>query len=101
MAKRIVLYLAPLFALLVGCSDNDTFSTSSSHLLSFDVDTLKLDTAFSTVPSRTYTFWVHNHNDDGLRLTSVRLKKGNQTGFRINVDGTYLDNAMGSMVSDL
>lgn len=101
MAKRIVLYLAPLFALLVGCSDNDTFSTSSSHLLSFDVDTLKLDTAFSTVPSRTYTFWVHNHNDDGLRLTSVRLKKGNQTGFRVNVDGTYLDNAMGSMVSDL
>lgn len=60
-----------------------------------------MDTVFSTVPTSTYTFWVYNRNDDGLRLRQVRLRRGNQTGFRVNVDGTYLDNGMGSMVRDL
>jgi hypothetical protein len=31
----------------------------------------------------------------------VRLKNGNQTGFRVNVDGSYLDNTLGAVVTDL
>lgn len=83
------------------CSDDDSFSTSPSDQLAFSKDTVSLDTVFSTVPSSTYTFWVYNRNDDGLRLRSVRLQRGNQSGFRVNVDGSFLDNATGSVVGGL
>lgn len=101
MMKRISLYLIILLGVLTACSDNDSFTTSRSHLLTFSTDTVKMDTVFSTVGSSTYTFWVFNESGDGIRLNSVRLKGGNQTGFRVNVDGSYLDNTMGSMVTNL
>ena len=86
---------------LTACSDNDSFSTSPSRLLTFSVDTLKMDTVFSNVGSSTYTFWCYNRSGDGIRLSTVRLLNGNQTGFRVNVDGSYLDNTMGSVANDL
>ena len=75
----------------MACTDDDTFSTSRSNVLSFSVDTLKMDTLFSTVPSSTYTFWVKNNSNDGIRIQTVRLERGTQSGFRVNVDGSYLD----------
>ena len=100
MIRRTLFFLSILLG-VVACSDDDSFTTSTSARLTFAKDTLKTDTIFSTVGSRTYDFWVYNHNDDGIRLQSVRLSKGNQTGFRVNVDGTYLDNALGSVVTGL
>ena len=100
--KRIFLYLIILYiGMLTACSDNDSFTTSRSNLLTFSVDTVKMDTVFSTVASSTYTFWVYNYSGDGIRLNTVRLQNGNQTGFRVNVDGSYLDNMLGSVVTDL
>ena len=98
--KRIFYFLM-ILALLVACTDDDNFSSAGGLRLTFSTDTVKMDTVFSMTPSATYTFWVHNDNDDGIRLESVRLAKKNQTGFRVNVDGSYLDNALGSQVSDL
>lgn len=97
--KRIFYFLTLLIC--VACADDESFSTSTGLRLDFSVDTLKLDTVFSRTPSSTYSFWVHNRNNDGLRLQSVRLKRGNQTGYRVNVDGIYLDNANGSQTHDL
>ena len=97
--KRIIYFLTLL--LCVACADDDSFSTSTGLRLDFSADTLKLDTVFSRTPSSTYSFWVHNHNSDGIRLQSVRLKRGNQTGYRVNVDGIYLDNANGSQAQDI
>ena len=102
MMRRIFLYLIIICAcVLAACSDNDSFTTSQSYRLTFSEDTVKMDTVFSNVASSTYTFWVYNRSGDGLRLSSVRLKNGNQTGFRVNVDGSYLDNTLGSVVTDL
>ena len=102
MMKRIFLYLIIIFiGVLTACSDDDSFTTSRSNLLTFSVDTVKMDTVFSTIGSSTYTFWVYNESGDGIRLNTVRLQNGNQTGFRVNVDGSYLDNQMGSVVNDL
>ena len=60
-----------------------------------------MDTVFSRTPSSTYTFWVYNRNDTGIRMDRIRLRRGNQTGYRVNVDGIYLDNANGSQTSDV
>lgn len=98
--KRIFYFLT-ILALCVACQDDDSFSTNSGLKLDFSVDTLSLDTVFSRTPSSTYSFWVHNRNNDGLRMQSVRLRRGNQTGYRVNVDGLYLDNANGSQTNDV
>lgn len=103
MMKRLLFFchIMLVFVVFASCDDNDSFTTNPSSILSFSKDTVSLDTVFSTVPTSTYTFWIYNHNDDGLRLSQVRLARGNQSGFRVNVDGTYLDNTMGSLVRDL
>ena len=98
--KRIFYFFTILLA-LVACEDDDSFSTSTGLRLTFSVDTLQMDTVFSRTPSSTYTFWVHNTNDDGIRLSTVKLRRGNQSGFRVNVDGVYLDNSNGSQTSDV
>ena len=57
----------------------------------FTCDTVRMDTLFAQVPSSTYSFWVHNQSGDGLRLRTVRLERAGQSGFRANVDGTFLN----------
>ncbi len=100
MIKRTLLFLSILTA-LIACKDDDSFTTSPSARLSFSTDTVRMDTVFTTIGSSTYTLWVYNNADDGLRIARTYLKNGNQTGFRVNVDGSYLDNSLGSSVSDL
>ena len=100
---RIVIYcaLCIMHYAFASCEDDDSFSSSNSLRLTFKADTLQMDTVFSRAASSTYVFWVYNNNSEGLRLSSVRLAKGNQTGFRVNVDGSYLDNSNGSQVNNL
>lgn len=98
--KRIFYVLIGVL-LMVACEDDEKFSSGAGMHLDFDKDTLKMDTVFSGTPSSTYAFWVHNRHDSGVRLATVKLKKGNQTGFRVNVDGIYLDNSNGSQISNV
>lgn len=99
--RRHFFYILAVVAALIGCSENDSFTTSRGALLTFSSDTVKMDTVFTGIGSSTYSFWVYNHSGDGIRLNSVRLRNGNQTGFRVNIDGSFLDNSMGSSVNDL
>ena len=77
--------------MLTACTDNDSFSNSAGNRLTFSEDTVRFDTLFSTVPSSTQTFWVRNESNDGIRIVTARLERSNQSGYRVNVDGTYLD----------
>jgi len=91
MIRRLFFFVLAIGSLLTACSDDDTFSTSRSNILSFSADTVRMDTLFSTVPSATYGFWVHNNSGDGIRIQTARLERGGQSGFRVNVDGSFLD----------
>lgn len=97
---RRLFYIFMILAAVVACSDDDDFSAASGYVLTLPSDSLRMDTVFSNVPSSTYSFWVHNRGGKGIRISSVRLEHGNQTGFRVNVDGVYLDNANGSIAHD-
>ena len=97
---RLVIFLLGVMV-WTACEDNDDFTSSPSKLLTFSTDTVKVDTTFSLVPTPTKTLWVYNRSGKGLRCSSVRLLKGNQTGFRVNVDGFYLGASEGYQVSDV
>ena len=101
MKQRQIGWLMAIVILLMACSDDDSFTTSPSNLLTFSVDSVKLDTVFARVPSSTSTFWVYNKSGNGLRCSSVRLAQGNQTGFRVNVDGLYLGATEGFQTSEI
>ena len=101
-AKWLMLVLPLLFVtVLLSCSDDDDFSASPSLRLSFSQDTVALDTVFSQVPTATKTFWVYNRSGHGIRCVNIRLERGNQSGFRVNVDGSYLGASEGFKVSDI
>ncbi len=87
--------IAMLLMTMFACTDDDSFSTSAGLRLTFSEDTISLDTVFSRVPTAAKSFWVFNQSGDGLRCTQVKLEKGNQTGYRVNVDGTFLSSTMG------
>lgn len=101
MDKVKLCFLALLLCVMTGCQDDDSFSTNVSNILSFSADTVKLDTVFSAVPTTTRTFWVHNESGDGIRCTNIRLERGNQSGFRVNVDGVYLGSESGYQASEV
>ena len=86
---------------IMGCADDETFSSSRTDLLSFSADTVSLDTTFSNVPTPTRSFWVYNRSGKSIRCASVRLENGNQTGYRVNVDGSYLGQSSGYQVQDV
>lgn len=91
MIRRLFFFVVTIALLLVACTDNDSFSTASGNRLSFSKDTIRFDTLFSTIPSTTQTFWVRNQSTDGIRIVTARLERGSQSGYRVNVDGTYLN----------
>ncbi len=102
MRKILLLPLAILWTCLwCSCADDDSFTLSPGALLTFSDDTVSLDTVFSRVPTPTKTFWVYNKSGDGIRCPSVYLSEGNQTGFRVNVDGEYLGQGVGYQVHDV
>lgn len=86
---------------MTACNDDDSFSASPANLLTFEKDTVRLDTVFSKIPAATKSIWVYNRSGDGIRCASVKLEHGNQTGFRVNVDGVYLGASAGYQVQDV
>lgn len=95
--------LSPLFAaflplaLFHACDDLETFTTDANALLTFSDDTVKFDTVFSTIGSTTKQLMVYNRNDEGIRISEARLTKAENTPFRVNVDGSYLDPETGAV----
>ena len=96
-----VFHFLLIILLFASCSDDDSFTTSPSNLLTFSMDTVSMDTVFTRVPTSTKSFWVYNKSGDGIRCTTVRLSQGNQTGFRVNVDGEYLGETVGYKTTDV
>lgn len=98
---RIFFFVVLWAAFLSSCANEDSFHSSSDARLSFSVDTLSMDTVFAKVPAATKTFWVYNWSRSGLRCANVRLERGNQTGFRVNVDGIYLGETTGYQTGEV
>lgn len=55
--------------------------------LRFSVDTLLFDTVFTTVGSATRILKVYNDEDQPVQISRVYLEEGDQSKFRLNIDG--------------
>lgn len=81
-ANFIVLVL--LVALFSGCKKDKIFS--KDHL-DFSKDTVLFDTVFTTVGSTTKSFRIYNNNNAKILVEEIELMGGENSPFRINVDG--------------
>ena len=72
---------------LQSCND-DIFETSpSTGELEFSKDTVFLDTVFTNTSSSTRTFKVYNKSNEHISIPSIRVAKGQQSFYRLNVNG--------------
>jgi len=72
---------------LFSCTD-DAFETApSTGELSFSKDTLFLDTVFTNISSSTRTFKVYNKSNQHISIPGIRLGRGDQSFYRLNVNG--------------
>lgn len=83
-----------LYSLLLLCSivlwsscRNDFSTEPSNGRLSFSKDTVYLDTVFSNIGSSTYQLIVYNRSDEDISIPSIQLGKGENSNYRLNVDG--------------
>ena len=75
-----------IFALLGGCKKEHE-SDSNGRMLSFSTDTVAFDTIFTSIGSPTKNLRVYNATNDPLVVSSIRLGGGDNSGFRLNVNG--------------
>ena len=72
---------------LASCRDDFHFEPSSGTELAFSKDTIYLDTIFSNIGSSTYNLRVYNKSNKDIKIPSIRLNKGENSNFRLMVDG--------------
>jgi len=86
--KRILHFLLLISILILWSSCRDDFDFSpSTGSLEFSRDTVYLDTIFNNIGSSTYNLKVYNRSDEDISIPSVRLGQGQNSNYRLNVDG--------------
>ncbi len=61
--------------------------TTPEASLRFSVDTLYFDTVFTELNTITRSFTIHNPHKDFLKISRIRLAKGENSVYRMNLDG--------------
>lgn len=83
-----ILFAALVASGLLGCfPDEFDFTTDTNAKLEFSLDTLRFDTVFTELGSATRPIKIYNRNDKAIRISNISLESGNETRFRMNVDG--------------
>ena len=77
-----------LLATIIFSCKKESFITSPDAKLYTSTDTLSYDTVFTSTGSITKSFKIFNNNNQKLKLARVMLSGGNQSPFKINIDGT-------------
>jgi hypothetical protein len=91
-----LILLLLVFAATWSCRKDVNVSDDPSITLDFSNDSIIFDTVFTTIGSTTQTLMVYNNSDKRVKISNIMLAGGNQSAYRINVDGQA-----GSSFSDI
>ena len=83
----VVAVMAVLLPLCTMSCDSSSYADEHSVRLEFSSDMVCFDTVFTTVGTITQQVKVYNRSASDIELSSVTLKQGRQSRFRLNVDG--------------
>jgi len=82
----LIITILLAWASLAGCK-KDNFLRDPNARIDFSIDTLMFDTVFTTIGTVTKEFRVYNKHNKNLLISSISLAGGQNSAFRINVDG--------------
>ncbi|MCG2612131.1 hypothetical protein LZZ90_11490 [Flavobacterium sp. SM15] len=88
-----------ILTLLSSCRDDFEFESSTGGL-EFSKQTVYLDTVFTNIGSSTYTLKVYNRSDKDIKIPTVQLSQGNNSKYRITVDGMMGEDNDGNGIGD-
>ncbi|MBK6497898.1 MAG: hypothetical protein IPG00_06905 [Saprospiraceae bacterium] len=83
--KYFAIGIICLLVSIVSCRRDDYYEGNDVEL-AFSVDTLRIDTVFTTLGSATRWFKVYNKKDQPI-LVDIKLRQEKNAFFRINADG--------------
>ncbi|MBU3713968.1 MAG: hypothetical protein FGM46_03375 [Ferruginibacter sp.] len=72
--------------MLSSCKKED-FITDPSARVYLSIDTLRFDTVFTSTGSITQSFKIRNPNERNILISSVKLKGGNNSPYRLIING--------------
>jgi hypothetical protein len=72
---------------LISCKPENSFNTSPDANVATSLDSLKFDTVFVSRGSIIKSFLIYNNNEQKLRINKIRLGGGNNSFFKMNVNG--------------
>lgn len=82
------LFFSLLILAVFSCRKEDDIFDGPSAQLRFSTDSVHFDTVFTSVGTATRNIRVYNPYDERVKISSIRLKGGEASAFRINVDGS-------------
>jgi hypothetical protein len=82
-----ILFLFILIATTLTSCRKDFETVSNNGNLEFSKTTVYLDTVFTGIASSTYMLKVYNRSSDDISIPSVSLGKGDNSKYRLMVDG--------------
>lgn len=88
----ISLFLIVLILILASCRKEEAISDNSSLKLNFSTDSVIFDTVFTSIGSATKQVRVYNNSNSKIKISNLSLGSGDQSAYRINVDGESGDN---------
>jgi hypothetical protein len=83
----LLVLLGAVYFMFTSC-DDERYATSEDIRLAFSADTVMFDTIFTTIGSTTQSFKVINKYDQPLLISSIYLAGGDNSDYRLNIDGT-------------
>jgi hypothetical protein len=86
MLKYLFIFSLILGAIFSSC-EREAFRTDPDASIRFSMDTLYFDTVFTELTTITKSFTIHNPHKDYVKISRIRLAKGENSVFRINLDG--------------
>lgn len=87
MNTRLHLFVFLLSSLFLFSCNQEEFTTAPDAKLEFATDTITFDTIFSSIGSTTKWFTVKNPNKQAVKISSIFLAGGNNSPFRLNING--------------
>ena len=85
-SNKFIIPLLILLLSLFGCN-KDNILNGSSYDINTSTDTVLFDTLFTTIGSTTKRIKCYNNNNGTINISRIRLLSGENSQFRINVDG--------------
>jgi len=82
-----VVALLGLVLAISSCGRDELLETDPASKIEFSRDTIVFDTVFTTIGTATRNLRVYNPHSRTIRISEIRLARGESSPFRLNIDG--------------